>query len=59
MIAHDFKGLVLGARSITIACITDSTAAEAIAALYATNFCKKLGYFDVIMEGDALQIVKS
>jgi hypothetical protein len=45
MIARDFKGLVLGARSLTIACIADPTTDEAIAALYATNFCKELGFF--------------
>jgi hypothetical protein len=33
--------------------------AEALAALYAVKTCSKMGFHNIILEGDALQIVKS
>jgi hypothetical protein len=58
MIAQDFNGLVMGARSLTIECLTDPTIAEAMTILYATKFSLGMGFLDIIMEGNALQIVK-
>jgi len=45
MIARDFKGLVMGARSLTVECIREPIVAKVMTALYATNFCKELVFF--------------
>jgi ribonuclease HI len=37
--------------------VVDPKGAEAIAALHALIFCKEVEFFDIILEGDALQIV--
>jgi hypothetical protein len=58
MIACDYKGFVIGVRSLTIECLTGLVVAEAMTTLYATNFNMEMGFLDVILEGDALQIVK-
>jgi len=33
--------------------------AEALVAFYAMELCRKIGYIDIILEGDALQIVNA
>jgi hypothetical protein len=48
----------MGARSLIIECPTELVVAEAMVALYGTNFSLNMGFRDVIMEEDALQIVK-
>jgi ribonuclease HI len=57
IIICDYEGQVLAARSITQVSIMDPTMAEAWAALQALLFSKEIGFFDAILEGDALQIV--
>lgn len=36
---------------------TEACVAEALAALWAVKFCKEVGFFEVILEGDAAQVV--
>jgi ribonuclease HI len=58
IIARNSKGLCLGARSITQQVRTDAKTAETMAALQAMQFCKEAGFWKVIFEGDATQVVK-
>lgn len=48
----------LWGRSVTHKLVVDPIGAEAIAALTAVLFSMEVGFFEVIFEGDALQIVK-
>lgn len=56
-IAWDSAGNVLAARSVTTSILIDPTIAEAWAALHAIIFVKEIGMFDIILEGDAKQVV--
>jgi hypothetical protein len=53
LIARDCCGDVLGARCISKILRVDPKLAEAMAALYAVQFCLQLGFFEVIFEGGA------
>jgi ribonuclease HI len=57
IIARDYQGLVVAARSLTLHGHTDSLVAEAWAALHAVVLAKESGLLDIILEGDALQVV--
>lgn len=59
MIARDSTGRVIAAQSITLASEAELVLAEAQAALYAVIFSQEMGFIDLILEGDALQIVKA
>jgi len=59
MIAKDSNGACLGAKSVTKELITDSATVEAMAALSAMYFCREVGFFDVILEGDAKQVLQT
>jgi hypothetical protein len=58
IVAHDCEGVLLGAKCVFCLINADPTVAESLAAIYAMIFCKEVGFFDVIFEGDALQVVK-
>jgi len=58
IIARDNKGLCMGARSITQQARINPKTAEIMAALQAVQFSKEVGFWDVIFEGDAAQVVK-
>ena len=56
-ILRDHEGKFLIARSLTKNFLVDPIVAEARAALQAVEFCREMaGFYDVTMEGDALQI---
>ncbi|XP_062147888.1 uncharacterized protein LOC133856866 [Alnus glutinosa] len=57
IIAHDYQGLVVAARSLILHGHTDSIVAEAWAALHAIVLAKESGLLDIILEGDALEVV--
>jgi len=58
VVARDYAGKVVGAKcSYRRQSFTPDTA-EMCAALEAVVFCKEAGFRDVIMEGDALNVVK-
>jgi hypothetical protein len=57
IVARDEYGNFLGARAITKMVVTTSKVAEAMAALEAILFCKQAGFFIVLLEGDAKQVV--
>jgi len=56
-VAPNHCGSVLGAKSAYKKIYVEPAMAEAMAALEACLFCKEVGFFDIILEGDALQIV--
>jgi ribonuclease HI len=57
IVARDEHGNFLGARAITKKIVTTRNVAEAMAALEAILFCKQTGFFNVLLEGDAKQVV--
>jgi hypothetical protein len=60
LILRDHEGRVLVTRSLTKNFLVDPTVAEALSALQAVEFCREMaGFYDVTMEGDALQIVNA
>lgn len=56
--ARDHKGYLLGAKCLTKPFLTDAHTAELMAASYAVNFCLEVGLFNVIFEGDALNVIR-
>jgi hypothetical protein len=47
------------ARSTTRFFLVELVVAEALAALHTVEFSREMGFSDIIMEGDTLQIVKT
>jgi len=58
IVVRDYYGLILGAKCITMEMVKDSSLAEVMGALYAVQFCKEVGFFDVLFEGDVNTVVK-
>jgi ribonuclease HI len=58
IIARDCEGMFLGAKCMFCPLAVDPTMAEAMATTHAVIFSKEVGFFDVIFEGDALQVVQ-
>jgi hypothetical protein len=58
IVARDCEGCFLGAKCIHLQMLVDPKVAKAMAALHAILFSKDIGFFDVIFEGDALQVVR-
>lgn len=57
VVARDFYGNVLGAKSLTKMVVVVPKLAEAMAAYKAMVFCKEVGFYEIILEGDAKQVV--
>jgi hypothetical protein len=49
----------IAARSMSMDLQTDATIAEAYATIRALIFCKELGHTNIILEGDAMNVIKS
>jgi hypothetical protein len=58
LIARDHKGYLLGAKCLTKSFLIDAHTVELMAASYAVNFCSEVGLFNVIFEGDALNVIR-
>jgi hypothetical protein len=58
VMARDYAGKVVGAKCLYRRQSFTPDTAEMCAALEAVVFCKEAGFRDVIMEGDALNVVK-
>jgi len=52
------EGLVMGAKCCVHKIQADSLLAEAMAALFALDFCLDLGLANIVCEGDSLQVIK-
>jgi hypothetical protein len=59
IVVCNYEGVVLAARSTTKNVMVELFVAEALVAFYAMELCRKIGYIDIILEGDALQIVNA
>jgi ribonuclease HI len=57
IVARDHSGSFLGARAITKKFVGSPKLAETMATLAAVLFCKEASFFEVILEGDAKQVV--
>ncbi|OMO61292.1 hypothetical protein CCACVL1_23617 [Corchorus capsularis] len=57
-VARDSDGQVLGAVAGPILLVTDSFAAEALAASKAILWARDMGFRDVVLEGDSLTIIR-
>jgi ribonuclease HI len=57
IVARDHSENFMGARAITKKVIGSPKLAEIMVALEAVLFCKECGFFEVILEGDAKQVV--
>jgi len=58
IIARDWEGQVLVAQSTTRQFIVEPLFAEALAALHVVIFSKEIGFTQIMLEGDAIQIVR-
>jgi ribonuclease HI len=58
VIARDCMGYVLGAKRLSKHMFIDAHPAELMAASYAVSFCLEAGFFHVIFEGDALNVIR-
>jgi len=57
IVARDCKGCLFSARSIPINLQVAPKMAEVMAAFHAIQFSREAGFFEVIFEGDAVQVV--
>jgi ribonuclease HI len=57
VVARNSIGNVLGAKSLTEKVVAIPKLAEAMAAYKAVVFCKEVGFYEIILEGDAKQVV--
>jgi ribonuclease HI len=57
LIVRDFRDSCLAAQSLSLEAHTKAATAEALAAVHAIMFCKELGLSNIILEGDALQVI--
>jgi ribonuclease HI len=48
----------LGAKSTYQQIVVDPKVVEVMAALNAVQFCKEVGFLDVMLEGDASQVIR-
>jgi hypothetical protein len=59
VIIRDEGGCVLAAQSKTIQVVYEPATGEALAALHAAKLCLDLGFYEIILEGDSLSVVKA
>jgi hypothetical protein len=59
VLIRDYHGFVNAAISKKKNGVQDPTVAEAGGALLAAEFCRDLGFLDVILEGDCLTVIKA
>jgi hypothetical protein len=59
VIIKDERGLVMAAKSKTILAIFEPATGEALAALHTAEFCQDLGFYEIMLEGGSLSVVKA
>jgi ribonuclease HI len=59
IVVRDYEGVVLAERSTTNNFLVEPVMAEALAAFHAIELCQEMDFSDIILEGDALQIVNT
>jgi ribonuclease HI len=58
-VIRDANGFVLAAKCGVSRAVAEPVCAEAMATLFALEFCNDLGYVNVVSEGDSLQVIKA
>ncbi|XP_062152053.1 uncharacterized protein LOC133860474 [Alnus glutinosa] len=58
LIVRDYLGNLKGAQRLSFSLLTDAYNAELMAASRATILCTQAGFLNVILEGDALKVIK-
>ena len=56
VVVRDGNGFVSAAKSTTVFAIYEPAAREVLAARQTAKFCRELGLFDIILEGDSLMV---
>lgn len=56
---RDHEGCIIAAKSLSKLASLEPVVAKALVALYVVGFSRDLGLQNVIMEGDALQVVNA
>jgi ribonuclease HI len=59
IVGHDYNGQICLAFTDCRRFITDPTTAEALAAWRMADICVRLGFTEVILEGDSLEVVQA
>jgi ribonuclease HI len=59
IVVRDYEGVVLAAWSTTKNFLANHFVAEALLAFHAVELCRERGFFDILLKGDALQIVNA
>ena len=59
VIIRDEEGRVSAAKNKTVQGSNEPVTGEAMVALHATKLCWDLGFFEVVLEGDSLSVVKA
>jgi len=59
IVVRDYEGVVLAARSTTKNFLANHVVTEGLVAFHAVELWREIGFFDIILEGDALQIVNA
>jgi hypothetical protein len=59
IVARDYEGFVLAGPRTTRNFLFEPVVVEALAVLHAMELSKEIGFNDIILKGDALQIVKA
>lgn len=59
IVMQDNEGVVLAAHSTTRNIFIEPAVAKALAAWHAADFSREMGFYDRILEGDALQSVNA
>ncbi|OMP04092.1 hypothetical protein COLO4_09952 [Corchorus olitorius] len=57
-VARDFEGAVMGSMAGNLKYIDSAFMAESLAALKAISWARDMGFTDIVLEGDALTIIK-
>lgn len=57
-VIRNAEGFVVAAKCGISRAVAEPVCAEAMAALFALEFCSELGYVNIVSEGDSLQIIK-
>jgi ribonuclease HI len=59
VVARNHNGDVVGAMCMTKPHIVDPTTAEAVGAWQTVEFCRQMGFSEIIIEGDSIEVVQA
>jgi hypothetical protein len=57
IVARNYRGEVLGVKCLTKPFIIDLITAEAVGVRETVAFCQQMGFSNIIMEGDSLEVI--